>query len=431
MSNKTFCSYPWEHLFVNTTGHLKLCCDASENITKDDGYRHHNIANNDKLFDCWNNNYMVNTRKKMLAGEEVAACRRCYDKEARGLTSKRDSRNYDLYKSLTDDGKFVRNPKHVELHFGNVCNLACKMCSQEYSHKVGQEILKIGDEDPSFLKWVKTQGGTVNNWTSELDIVYDWFKEPKIKADVFSYVSKNIDNLTIVGGEPTAIKEFYELLDYCSKENTLKDKSFCVITNMTNISENMLSWFNEAKQILIYGSVDGIGEVNDYIRYPSKWQVIEKSLYFYADLIKQRKKINKLVVGPTVQSLNVHDMVNFLYYFEKFFKEVDLALDIWRSGVVVAPSICDYRVLPDSYKNYVADKLKKEMTKLENDENKSQVLSHIDALRENNDESLPHKKEILKSFIKYNDRQDRYRKSITWRELIPKMGQHIDSFIKT
>ena len=408
-----------------------MCCDASENITKDDGYRHHNIANNDKLFDCWNNNYMVNTRKKMLAGEEVAACRRCYDKEARGLTSKRDSRNYDLYKSLTDDGKFVRNPKHVELHFGNVCNLACKMCSQEYSHKVGQEILKIGDEDPSFLKWVKTQGGTVNNWTSELDIVYDWFKEPKIKADVFSYVSKNIDNLTIVGGEPTAIKEFYELLDYCSKENTLKDKSFCVITNMTNISENMLSWFNEAKQILIYGSVDGIGEVNDYIRYPSKWQVIEKSLYFYADLIKQRKKINKLVVGPTVQSLNVHDMVNFLYYFEKFFKEVDLALDIWRSGVVVAPSICDYRVLPDSYKNYVADKLKKEMTKLENDENKSQVLSHIDALRENNDESLPHKKEILKSFIKYNDRQDRYRKSITWRELIPKMGQHIDSFIKT
>ena len=192
----------------------------------------------------------------------------------------------------------------------------------------------------------------------------------------------------------------------------------------------MVSWFNEAKQITIYGSADGIGEVNDYIRYPSKWQVIEKSLYFYADLIKQRKN-NRLVVGPTVQSLNVHDMVNFLHYFEKFFKEVELDVDIWRSGVVIGPSICDYRVLPDSYKNYVADKLKNEMIKLENDENKSQVLSHIDALRKNNDQSLPHKKEILKSFIKYNDSQDRYRKCITWRELIPGLGQHIDSFINS
>lgn len=428
MSNKTFCTYPWEHLFVNPTGHLRLCCDASENITKDDGYRHYNMANNDELFDCWNSDYMVNTRKKMLAGEKVDACRKCYDKEARGLTSKRNPSNYDLYKSLTEDGKFVKKPGHIELHFGNVCNLACKMCSQEYSHKIGQEILKMGDEDPDFLKWVKTESGTVNNWTSELDIVYDWFKEPRTKERIFSYVSKNVDSLTIIGGEPTAVKEFYELLDYCSKENTLKDKGICITTNMTNISKKMVSWFNEAKEIVIYGSADGIGEVNDYIRYPSKWQVIEKSLYFYANLIKQSKD-NKLVIGPTMQSLNIHDMVNFLHYFEKFSKEVELDIDIWRSGVVDGPSICDYRVLPDSYKNYVADKLKNEMIILEDEANKSQVLSHIDALQKNNDQSLPYKKQILKSFVKYNDSQDRHRKSVTWRQLIPELEQHIDNFI--
>ena len=66
---------------------------------------------------------------------------------------------------------------------------------------------------------------------------------------------------------------------------------------------------------------------------------------------------------------------------------------------------------------------------LEDEANKSQVLSHIDALQKNNDQTLPYKKQILKSFVKYNDSQDRYRKSVTWRQLIPELEQHINNFI--
>jgi len=426
--SKTFCSYPWEHLFVNPTGHLRLCCDASENITKDDGYRHHNLANREGMFDCWNNNYMRSVRKKMLNGEQVPACRKCYDKEAQGLSSKRVPHGFDFYNSITVDGKTDRKPFHVELHFGNVCNLSCKMCSQVYSHKIGQELLKIGEQDEGFLQWLKTEGGVVNNWTSELDRVYDWFKHPEVKKDIFEFVSKNVDSLTIIGGEPTAIKEFYELLDFCHSQGTLKSKSMTLTTNLTNTNPKMVNWLKNMKSYVIYGSIDGIGDVNDYIRYPSKWDTIESSLDFYADLVKQNKD-SKLVIGPTFQSLNIHGIVDFISHFENYRNKIGLELEFWWSGIVEGPRICDYRVLPDSYKHEVASDLEKQLYRLKNKIHRNQVKSHVNVLRTRNDSTVPFKKEILKSFVKYNDIQDKHRNTKTWRNLLPALEIEIEKFI--
>lgn len=426
--SKTFCSYPWEHLYIHTTGHQRLCCDSSENITKDDGYRHHNLANRDGMFDCWNNKYMKSVRKKMLNGEQVPACRKCYDKESQGLPSKRDTKGFDLYKSITVDGEIDRKPGHIELHFGNVCNLSCKMCSQVYSHKIGQELLKIGEEDKSFLQWLKTEGGVVNNWTAELGVVYDWFKNPTTKKDIFEFVSKNVNGLTIIGGEPTAIKEFYELLEFCHDAGTLSSKSMTLTTNLTNTNPKMVNWLKSMESFIIYGSIDGIGDVNDYIRYPSKWETLEKSLDFYCELVKQHND-SKIVVGPTFQSLNIHGLVDFISYFENYGDKIGLELDIWWSCTVEAPKICDYRVLPDSYKMKVAVDLENQLYRLKNEMHKNQVRSHINVLRTPNDHTVPFKREIMKSFVKYNDIQDKHRNTKTWRNLLPDLESEIEKFI--
>jgi len=405
-----------------------LCCYASENITKDDGYHHHNLANGEGIFDCWNNEYMRSVRKKMLNGEQVPACRRCYDKEAQGLASKRDTNQFDLYKSITVDGQTSMKPGHIELHFGNVCNLSCKMCSQVYSHKIGEELLKIGEDDKSFLQWLKTEGGVVNNWTAELGAVYDWFKDTTTKKDIFEFVSKNVDGLTIIGGEPTAIKEFYELLDFCHNEGTLKSKSMTLTTNLTNTNPKMVNWLKSMKRFEIYGSIDGIGDVNDYIRYPSKWDTIERSLDFYTELVKQHNN-GKLIIGPTFQSLNIHGLVNFISYFENYGDTKGLELEFWWSGIVEGPRICDYRTLPDSYKIKVASDLENQLGVLKNEMHKNQVKSHINVLRTRNDNTLPFKREIMKSFVKYNDIQDKHRNTKTWRNLLPVLEAEIEKFI--
>ena len=45
----------------------------------------------------------------------------------------------------------------------------------------------------------------------ELDIAYDWYKNDRIKNSIFDHVSENIKSMVVIGGEPTIIKEFYEL----------------------------------------------------------------------------------------------------------------------------------------------------------------------------------------------------------------------------
>ena len=44
----------------------------------------------------------------------------------------------------------------------------------------------------------------------------------KIKNKLFEYVSKNITLLTVIGGEPTVIPEFWEMFEYLENKDSLK-----------------------------------------------------------------------------------------------------------------------------------------------------------------------------------------------------------------
>ena len=146
-------------------------------IEKQDGYRHYTMK--DGLIEGWNSDYMKNVRLSMLNGKKLRECSKCYDKEAKGLPSLRtivtnwDGSNtphalvvkdLEEYKAMTKpDGSVEHMPFDVELHFGNVCNLKCKMCSTFFSHMIGKELLSIQKEDPSFFQWMQKQGGHVSN----------------------------------------------------------------------------------------------------------------------------------------------------------------------------------------------------------------------------------------------------------------------------
>ena len=162
---KTYCSYPFTHQYVHMSGSVRLCCATMENATDKKGNRIH--MNNDSLQKTWNSDYMKEARLKMKNGEVLKACTKCVDQEARGYKSMREENNKEEYiKNLNDDGSMDTMPHSMELHFGNVCNLKCKMCGQDYSNQIGKEILQIGKKDKDFLDWVYKQSGNVNNWTT-------------------------------------------------------------------------------------------------------------------------------------------------------------------------------------------------------------------------------------------------------------------------
>ena len=383
-----------------------------EHVVKDDGYNQFN-ASRDSILDLWNSDYYKHIRKEMLNNNKLDRCNRCWYAEDNGLHSMRESTNQEYFRKHTqEDGTLDIMPSDLELHFGNVCNLSCKMCSTQFSHMIGKELLKMGEKDPDFLQWVKKESGLVNNWTSELDIVYNWYKNDKIKKETFEIVSKHVTNLVVIGGEPTIIPEFYELLEHCENQNTLRDKKVVVTTNLTNTNPKFTKWLPNMREFIIHASVDGIGERNEYIRHPSKWESIRRSLDFYIKIIRENKK-GVISWNPAIQTLNIDQLVDMVNYFEQY---DDVSNYSWISNVK-SPIICDYDHAPFEWKKNVADKIMSKLETINNARNKKEILQHAKRLQQPSEHHfLDH---IQKSFIRYNDAQDKFRRCKTWRELLP------------
>lgn len=418
--SKTFCNLPWNQLYISTSGNHRICCNNPDNITKDDGYRHFNMTR-DKITDSWNSEYVKDMRVKLMNGERHKNCQRCYLQEDLGHISMRDPHDMEKFINATsEDGTYLETPPHLELHFGNLCNLACKMCSQNFSTTIGKELIKMGEQDPDFLTWVKKESGTVNNWTGQLDMVYDWFKNTKIKLEVFEHVSKNVTSLNVIGGEPTVIKEFWELLDYCYNKKTLREKYVMIHSNMTNVNPKLTNWLGEMRSWSIAASIDGVGDRNRYIRYPSDWDTIVKNIKFYLSVRQPDKGL--LSFGPAIQLLNIDQLVDLVYFFEQV-ANGEAVVGFYSH--VKYPIICDYDIAPTEWKLRVADQLERKLHRLNKKENRYGVQTHVDGLRRETF-SESDKKLYQKMFVRYNDTQDRFRKNTkTWRELLPDLESAI------
>ena len=287
-----------------------------------------------------------------------------------------------------------------------------------YSHMIGVELLEMGDADPEFLLWVKEQGAITNNWTNELGKKEQWFKNTEVKNNLFDYISKNITDLNIIGGEPTLIPEFYELMEKCYKDNTLKDKNITLVTNLTNINPRMTDWLPSMNSWKIWASMDGLGERTEYIRYPSKWETILKNLEFYKKLLQGTK--NNITLSPAVQLLNIDQIDDIIkWYIEFAGGELNENFHFTWLGSVWYPKMLNYNVAPISYKKLIYNKLKKFNYK---DIYYQNTLKNLQTETINEQE----KEYCLKAFVKYNDTQDRFRNvTKTWRQLLPELEQSI------
>jgi len=435
---KTYCGHVWRHQYVHMSGNVRLCCITKENISNNNGQQFH--VQNDSLEDIWNSDYVKQARLKMINGEPLEQCTRCYEHEKRGIMSYRDQglENGTREKNIARtnaDGSLNYMPSSMELHFGNMCNLKCKMCGQNYSNQIGKELLEIGETDKEFLSWVYKQSGNVNIWTDNLSIEYDWFKNIETKNKLIKFVSDYTTDLNIIGGEPTVIPEFYELLEYCDKHNTLKDKTLLITTNVTNVNPKMTKWLPKLKEWTVWASIDGLGSRTEYIRYPSNFDKIIENLNFYKKLIKEHSN-GRITFCPAIQLLNIDQLDEILKWFIDF-ADGDFVGDGGKDTFSVAwtaqvwyPKICNYDIAPTNYKNKVADKLSKSIDFFKKYELiKGFYENQIKNLRQEH-LSAQEKKSLQQSFIRYNDTQDKHRNKTNWRQLLPYLEETLLDSLK-
>lgn len=168
-STGRFCILAWNHLQIAPNGTVKMCCVASEDIH--DNGRPFNIYI-DSYESIWNSDYMREARRGLVAGEDVSACRRCFDEEKLVGQSRRtiqttyhldtvygcDAEDF-IAEARRNDWRVEDRPHFLQLNMGNQCNLACRMCSSQYSSRI--------EADPVHSKWMPSHVTDVARWQGD------------------------------------------------------------------------------------------------------------------------------------------------------------------------------------------------------------------------------------------------------------------------
>ena len=124
-------------------------------------------------------------------------------------------------------------------------------------------------------------------------------------------------------------------------------------TNLTVIKDELFDIWSEFRHIYLGVSIDGYDEVDDYIRYPSKWDKIEQNIKKVA---KWKKKLSMdLQIHATFQVLNVLNydkLLEWVYSLGNY--------GFWRipfANWVTYPNWYDCRILPTRLKNLAIERI--------------------------------------------------------------------------
>lgn len=347
--NKSFCVLPWINISVDPDGRVKPCCISTDEIKKEDGTLYN--LGYDKISDIINSKDFQEIRRKMTDGEPVSGCSQCYNNEKYGPTSNRTHHN-NSWLAIPEIADKVNN--HVEiipdtvqyfdLRFGNLCNLKCRSCSPRNSSQLNKELFELQHKHSNLGNFFMPEN---------LDDINDWYMTDMFMQNLQGQ-AEHIDRIYFTGGEPTLIDKNYEMLDYFISQDKAKNITLKFNTNMTNIKPKFLETVMKFKKVIFMVSIDGFGEVQEYLRYPSDWGQVSNNLEKIAKLPKDKVSI---ICAPVVQKTNLSSIVDLFDYLNN----INIANN--RQVIQIQPTILnnpphlDLLYLPLDYKQKQWEKI--------------------------------------------------------------------------
>lgn len=165
---------------------------------------------------------------------------------------------------------------------------------------------RIGVEE---LKLLRTERGKNVVGMSRFSSGKQWFQDQDFLFNDVLYKVENVTKINMIGGEPMLIKEVLSTLKHLVDKDLAKNITLTAVTNGTVISEELCRLLPNFNYVILGVSLDGVGEVNDYIRANSNWAEIDQN-------IKRLKRVHKtyLYTNITVQACNMLHVVPLARY---------------------------------------------------------------------------------------------------------------------
>jgi MoaA/NifB/PqqE/SkfB family radical SAM enzyme len=330
-NSKTFCMLPYMHIYGSAGGDMVPCCEAQETPLNNPG---------ESALESWNNDNYKELRRALANDERPERCEVCWHNEDSGIVSNRiqwEKDNWDTFadKISVNDDYSVNNPPYwVELKVSNFCNLKCIMCSTHSSYK------RVADLD-IISKYTK------DGYETRLLRPTDLFASLNEWPELWDHVH----TLQFTGGEPIINKEHYDLLEGIPPE-AKKRIRLRYASNLSYIKfkkYDLIKIWNEFKHVNIKVSMDGVGDVYNYIRQDGNWDIV------YANMMALNDEPGiDVAAGITVQAHNIYQMPEFY----QFWKESPVDLKFITANILQTPNYLSPAIWQGEYRDAIIRKLR-------------------------------------------------------------------------
>jgi MoaA/NifB/PqqE/SkfB family radical SAM enzyme len=328
LPNKTFCVLPWVSLEASPIGTVRPCCLADDEILDDEGNKFE-LATAD-FAAIQNSRHMQELRGQFLAGQKPQTCRKCWNEERGGRTSKR-MHTLDRLKHVLGEQTWTKDAKplmFLDLKLGNICNLKCRICgSWSSSQFAAEEIAWTPREEQK--KTYAYQMLRAGAW-------------PRDNTQFWNQIDSVLDDIRYIeftGGEPFMIQEHFDMLQGMIDRGIAHQVEIHYNTNGTHYLEAAPEIWRHFKTVEIAISIDDIGQRFEYQRTNAVWSEVEENVARFHALRNKNPNI-QLQCCSTVNVFNVRYIDRLAHWIasQQFdFVYWNIMHDAWYFSIATLP----------------------------------------------------------------------------------------------
>lgn len=275
---KNFCALPFDHVMIKPNGDLDICCTHQTPADK-------KININENDHDDWLvSDYVHQVRQSFISDQRHPNCSLCWQREDQGFDSLR-TRSIKEFAILPDHpGREIKN---VEINLGNLCNLRCLMCNENNSSAILSENVRLGINKitQTDMTWNDTGYRNLEKLIAERPYV-----------------------VNIRGGEPFYNKRLLQIVTDIPVTQA-RDMVLHITTNATVWDSQWEKALAKFRLVRFMFSLDAVGELYEYIRYPASWSLVEANVRSIMSLRNAKCMVH--CVGQNLNISHIHALIEW------------------------------------------------------------------------------------------------------------------------
>jgi len=359
--NKVFCTAPWTHTYISPQSERRMCCASREEhqfqkqyIDASNDEKYGEVKESGTIADYkpvslkehWNSPYMMDIRKKLMAGEKIPQCDVCNDSLLSNSTYRQwftgflfNDKIDQCFEETDENGYTTMEPISFDYRYSNLCNFKCRMCGEQLSSSWETEKRKHD-------LWTPEQQPFM---VPENKKIIEKFQKEVVEEEFWEYIkSGTVEELYWVGGEPLMYDIHWKSMDRLQSDNNLHKVHLRYNSNLSRVRYKdyyLYDWLPQAKDWTMCASIDGTGPIGEFIRTGLNWEEWDRN---FREGVALPGGHDKMIMDLTITGPGLFDIKNFLDYA----LELDVKIETKRmfafhADIVLSPMAWPRHILDE------------------------------------------------------------------------------------